>query len=64
MIREIGRRPPGVEVVMLTATEETVVSLGGRELFRLSSAQVVSAEEVVIDWRDLNRLPLLGKATG
>ena len=54
MIREIGTRPPGLMLRTLPATDETIAYLNGRELFRLSSAQMVSATEVIIDWRDLD----------
>ncbi len=58
MIREVGERPEGVRELRRARADVTEVWLGERKLFELTSFQLVSATEIVINWDDLERFAL------
>lgn len=63
LIREIGTRPSGLEVVPNPRDLRTEVRLNGKVLFLLEDLHTLTAEEVVVDWTDLDRLTLPAATT-
>ena len=57
-IVEIGQRPTGVDFIHDYSRDVTIVVLGGRVLFELSWWSRI-ADDVIVDWRDLTRLPAI-----
>lgn len=51
-IREVGERPSGARSMTDFITDDTVITIDGQEVARISQWLLTTAKEIVIDWND------------